>query len=144
MIKSFRATTRSGAIYEMRHGRVVITRSSRLGNISFNVDQLHSSAQPKGFPWTEGDQSWRAVELPVVGERLCISGMKEWRISSEIVLVKELNLAALDAAADRLGELSPNELDRFIEESLDQFVLSESGADPIQTVQMPEVNPNGH
>lgn len=142
-MRAFRATTRSGAIYDLRHGRVLITGSSRLGNTSFTVGEMYSSAEPSGFPWTEGDQSWRAVELPVVGERLAVVGLNEWRISSEIVLVKELDVVALDAAAARLGDLWPNERYRLIEESLEQFVLSESGADPIETVQMQEVDPNG-
>lgn len=138
MIKDFRATTRSGAVYDVRHGRVLIISSGRLGNTSFTVGRMYSSADPQAFPWTEGDESWSEAEIAVVGERLAVVGLNEWRISSEIVSVAELDVAALDAAAANLSHLPPNERYRLIEESLDRFVLSEQGADPIGSKQLVE------
>ena len=135
-MKNFRATTRSGTVYDMRYNRVLVISSGRLGNTSFTVGNAYSSADPQGFPWTDGDQSWVEVEIPVVGERLAVVGLNEWRISTEIMSVQELDVPAIEAAAAALSHLLPSERYRMVEDSLDQFILSEQGPDPIESKQL--------
>jgi hypothetical protein len=127
-MKDFRAVTESGAVYEVIGNRVQISGSS-LPNTYFTVYQMHSNAAPQGYPWK--DPSWREVDIAVVGERLAVVGRDEWRISSEIASVEELSEDDLVRAEQQWRAKREEDRERAIRESLEEFVQSEAGPDPI-------------
>lgn len=88
----FRAVTFSGAVYEYRGSILSVESKRSLGSTVFKPLYMKSAKDPVTMPWdvADGLTPWHDVDKPVVGERFYAAGLSEWRISTEIVSVKEL------------------------------------------------------
>jgi hypothetical protein len=82
------ATTKTGTTYRYCDGVMLIT-SGRDGSYAIKPHELQAARTPTVLPWQDGS-SWQPTDRPRVGERLYVGGLRDWRISTEIVSVEEL------------------------------------------------------
>ena len=87
-------TMESGSVYEYKHGIVVITPSDGLPKYAIKAWQFFAF-EPEEVEKLDGLAKFiDTVERkdPAVGRRVLVYGKDEWRISTKIIKLEELNV----------------------------------------------------
>jgi intergrase/recombinase len=87
-------TMESGSVYEYRHGIIVITPSDGLPKYSIKAWTFFAfdSEELGGVENLMDFLDKVEKKDPAVGLRLYVSGKEEWRISTKIIKLEELNV----------------------------------------------------
>lgn len=95
-MKNFTARTESGTTYTLKDGVLVVVTASGYAE-AFKPIALYAIDRSKmGNPYTEAGiaaavlEHGEQVDLPVVGKSLYVSGLRNWRLSTELVEVEEV------------------------------------------------------
>ena len=87
-------TMESGSVYEYKHGIVVITPSDGLPKYAIKAWQFFAFEPEEAEKWDGLSKFMDTVEKrdPAVGRRVLVYGKDEWRISTKIIKLEELNV----------------------------------------------------